>query len=1102
MKHQRFIPPLLTCLFALFPLVVQAQHLTGYDYWFDGDLSTLVSKSLSGYEAEVDADIPTQHLSDGLHTLYLRVRQSGGEYNYSAVTSSVFFKHNVSEGNQIEYWFDDRYDDRVSMSLPQSATEELTEINFDMRDDTKFPMGLHQLNLRVSTEGKSLSSIFSAWVLKITSGDADLIEYWVDGDFASRKSVSGHLSVSGENDYVFVDPFDLTGIPAGMHKVYYRVASSNGSTKSAVSMATVVVGCGDTSTLEYWIDDDREYVGTISGHEASAGDKGFIFNHTLDLSDVSAGVHRLHYRGINSNGISQTAISTTPIMVKSKYNVSSADAKVTQYSLSVDNEEPVMVKLGNPGNDITFERDFDVHDLTPGTHTVKAKFWNSLGAGVGEEAQFTMTVPETPVINLTATEKDGIVLLLYDIPANQQNYRLLRKDTNGAKATVFRDDVFRGWEVNDWFNDAPPAGSYTYYVESVSYDDEGNRHLLTSNEVNINVEQAQDELKNCGYVTGYIVPTYGAALYHDIFYSDGVRTRTYDKFFQRQMIPAGTNLTISVEGNNYEKFETATITIKPGENHVKLKDLSNLAEMESKPNNYSNDLEFCSDLDWVGSNYQFAVKNVTRNTWSGYVRLRIITKEKALKEKENEEEGGDTTNPSEEEDYDEITPGLRAEDNYVYVYSDEIKKLKSGESVIVSLSLDNVFAPDKKEWYYIYFESVGKWNSDPEGAEKVKLIGVDYDYSITENPMLKMINKKDLTLAVTKQLMQDAEYGANIILACCSKLDQLNGLVGNMGDVGWKEIFDKLGEKKPLDLMKLNQYVDEAIETESAAEFKEDLMIQAILFDIFGYNCLDFANKFREDIANDIFKYSKGVDDYLSKAMKVLKYIRDYRAWERMDDYERFFYCADAILDAADRYTDTPICSMLKVYTKIGRSLIQKALEYGETYYDNYAASFLKENAPSKNDKPKMDYNRHVDYKIMVRANYWMDFLGYEYFNFEKNGTSPIREVVVKAHNIPTSPNTVATFFFDLVPVSDGVMLKQTGMDNENALDDQKPIDRMWMEIKWKNGRITKVPLRDDIDGVTFKGATLGQLTNLYTVYLQSGTTKFDNMADDIEIKE
>ena len=278
-------------------------------------------------------------------------------------------------------------------------------------------------------------------------------------------------------------------------------------------------------------------------------------------------------------------------------------------------------------------------------------------------------------------------------------------------------------------------------------------------------------------------------------------------------------------------------------------------------------------------------------------------------------------------------------------------------------------------------------------------------------------------------------------------------------------------------------------------------MMQNFLFYVFGYNSLDFANTFREKIANDIFKYSKGVEDYLGGAMEVLKCIKEYRNWESMDDYERYFYCADAILDITDRYTNTPLCKMFKTYIKVGKSLIQKALEYGATLYDNYAGSMLKDNAALPGEHK--DYNRNIDFKIMVRTNSKMNLFSDRYFNFEENGTSPIREVVVKAHNIPGRPGSIATFHFDPVPVSDGVMLKQMGScDDESMLDENRLIDRMWMEIKWKNGRTTKIPLRDDIDGVVFKQATVGQLTHLYTVYLQSETTTFDNMADDIEVKK
>lgn len=1011
---------LFTCLLCLLPVLIQAQSLTRYEYWFDDNFSGRVSKSISGTDALVKLSIDTDQLDNGIHKFSFRAKQS--DDMYSAITSSLFLKRPAAQNSVMEYWFDDKFDQRESMSISNTEDEQTFEL--DLRDNAKYPWGFHQLNMHITLEGGGESAVYSSPVLKLSAGKATQLEYWIDDDFAHVHTISGSLASDGQ-DYLFVND--------------------------------------------------------------------------LDLGDVSPGHHRLYCRTVSSSGKTASAVTMTPIIVKSRYNVNSADAKVTQYSLSVDNEAPVIAKLGSPDNDITFEQDFDVHDLTPGTHTLKAKFWNNFGACVGEESQFTVTVPETPTITLNATEAIGSVQLSFDVPRSVHRYALNRRDANGAKAVIYKcpENIAGGW----FYTDTPSAGSYTYFIQGSYRDASGTSHLVSSNEVAVNVAEVQAP-NGFGYITGIIWPKYGAANMHDIVYSDGWETTITDKYFERQQIPVGTTLTISVRGNSLEEFETATVTIKAGENHVSLKDLNNVA-FESKPNYNNHDLDFCSDLDWVGNNYQFSVKNVTRNTWSGYVRLRIITKDKALKEKlKAEEEGGDgeTTDPSIEEDYGEITPGLRAEDNYVYVYSTEIKNLQSGESTMVSLSLDDVFAPDKNDWYYIYFESVGKWNIDPKGSEKVKLIGIDHDYSVTENPVLRQISKKDLKLAVAKELMQDAEYGANIILACCSKLNQLNGIIGNMGDVGWVELSKKYKEKYPIDLNDLNQYIDEAIETESAAKFKEDLMMQAFLFDVFGYNALEFANTFREKVANDIFKYSKGVDEYLGGAMKVLKYIRDYRTWEKMDDYEQYFYCADAILDAADRYTNTPICEMLKVYTKIGKSLIQKALEYGATLYDNYAGSMLKDNAASPSDRK--DYNRNIDFKIMVRTNSMMNFFHDIYFNFEENGTSPIRDVVVKAHNIPGRPEAIATFYFDLVPVSDGVMLKQTSTHDESLLDDQKPIDRMWMEIKWKNGRMTKVPLRDDIDGVVFNQATLGQQTHLYTVYLQSETTTFDNMADEIEIKE
>ncbi len=79
-------------------------------------------------------------------------------------------------------------------------------------------------------------------------------------------------------------------------------------------------------------------------------------------------------------------------------------------------------------------------------------------------------------------------------------------------------------------------------------------------------------------------------------------------------------------------------------------------------------------------------------------------------------------------------------------------------------------------------------------------------------------------------------------------------------------------------------------------------------------------------------------------------------------------------------------------------------------------------------------------------------------------------------------------------------MLKQTSLLGYDNLEEDYPIDHMWMEIKWKNGRITKIPLREDIDGVEFGSSPHNGTAKLYTVYLRSETTTFENMADELEI--
>ena len=1002
---RKIIISFVACLLCLLPSLSQAQSLFLYEYWFDDDFGSRVVKSMSGSDTEVSINANTALLDNGVHKFSFRAMRSDGKY--SAITSSLFLKRTAAQSSQMEYWFDDNFDQRDI--VPISDTEEEQALRLNLQNNTKYPIGFHKLNIRVTLAGGSESAVYSTGVLKLAAGRA--------------------------------------------------------------------------TQLECWIDDDRTNIIPLEGKET---DDGFIFINDLNLGAVSPGHHRLYCRAVSNSGRTVSAITSVPIIVKSKYNLGTASAQVTHYSISVDNETPIIRSVENPSYDITTHYDLDVHDLTTGTHTLTTKFWNSRGAGVSETSQFTVAASEAPAIAFNATEKDGIVLLTYSIPANQLRYRVVRRDSNGTIATLYKQDVYRGSEENGWYSDAPPAGSYTYYVIS----DYGDNQTLSSNEVNIHVAQAQDELNNCGYITGIIYPKHGASPVLTVLYSDGVETVTDNKCFERRLIPVGTKLTITVSGHSNDAFEAQTVTVKTGENFVAIKALP--SEEETKPNTNYHDLYFSSDLEWIGDTYQFMVRNATRKTWVGKVRLKIISRDRydALKEESDEV---DIPDPTTQVGAGSVAPlTMRGEDNYIYAESEEIVLGYDG-SGLVSISLNNIFPPDKKDWYYIFVESDGRWDSDGPGTNKVKPVGIDYDYNVTKNPILRLVDKSALAKAQDKVLMQDAEHAANV--------NQFNGYLGDIEEFG-KVLEERSKKVDAIGPERMNNYIEQALETEDVAEFLNDGIVQAYINSIVASNISSLVQKFRDDIANDIFKGSKVVSEYLGDALKYLKYIRKYKSWEQEDDYDKFFDLAEGFLDYIDKYPQSPFVSVMKTYVKVTRSFVNKAREYGDTYYSYYAASYLLENIPSEQDKDRFEYNRHIDFKIKVRTNRLF------FFDFDMYGTAPIRDVIVKVHNRPSDPDAVATIYFDLVPVWDGVMLKQRYFDNGSSasgqgyLEEGYPIDRMWMEIKWQNGRMTKIPLRDDIDGVEFESSSIIQNTKQWTVYLQSGTTKFANMADILEVKK
>ena len=386
------------------------------EYWVDDKFPSQASQrgyvtASSSNGKEFSFENKTFNLSgvaSGPHRVYYRAVSSSGTTGSAVGMASVFVGGGTP--SMIEYWFDDDATKSATVPLPASALQDTVDVALVMSDAEKFPLGFHQLNMRMVTDSREQSPLYTARVLKTSSGKADRIEYWVDdwvnsdGERSKVRTVTGHVASSDDNSYIFTDPFDLSDVSAGLHCLYYRAASSKGLTNSAVSMMPVLVGGGSISKLEYWFDGENS--SDVRVLSANTGSDGVTyFNQTINLDDLSSGVHRLFYRGVNDEGESRTAVSMTPVLVKSMFKTT-GDAVLSTFIIKVDN---TTVELGplNGEDEQLFTYTLDATELPLGNHTLTASFWNSYGIGITEQIPFL--VVERPAYIKGDVNGDGDV---------------------------------------------------------------------------------------------------------------------------------------------------------------------------------------------------------------------------------------------------------------------------------------------------------------------------------------------------------------------------------------------------------------------------------------------------------------------------------------------------------------------------------------------------------------------------------------------------------------------------------------------------------------------------------------------------------------------
>ncbi|MBR1547130.1 MAG: hypothetical protein IJ637_00170 [Prevotella sp.] len=421
MNKSHLYPKLLGAL--LWLLCAQGVHAqAGLEYWFDS-YTNPQRISMPAAAGHMTGNINANHLSQGLHTIYMRAVNGR---DYSPVTSSTFIKFATGEGNTLEYWFDSDTEHIATMSIDVKDGESQV-LELDLSDVERFPLGVHQLNMRVATDGGRYSAVYSDFVVRLQAGTGESeLEYWFDDSYENH-SVVAVSTEQNEVQKLELDMSDVARFPYGVHQLNMRIAQL-GSRYSPIYTANVLrlqAGAGE-SVLEYWFDDDIEHRAT----KAVSAEGGQVQTLELDLSDDSSfpyGLHRLNMR-IAVGGTRFSPVYTSVVMRHRQ-----GPRNYLTYWLDDDyaNRQRVWTSTGN-GHQFVFSSRLDFSRVAEGMHRLKMRIaTNETDDGV---------VYEYPVLVVRRYQKSDNVVVKSDATWMNDN-SVKAKDLANPKSLLTKQYV-------------------------------------------------------------------------------------------------------------------------------------------------------------------------------------------------------------------------------------------------------------------------------------------------------------------------------------------------------------------------------------------------------------------------------------------------------------------------------------------------------------------------------------------------------------------------------------------------------------------------------------------------------------------------------------
>ena len=247
-------------LFCCMIPIIQAQNkIKQYEYWLDADYASRQTVPITpAQDLDLNTSIQLNGLKTGYHALNFRFLDTNNAYSAISTHYIEAFSANPQVSGY-EYWFDDTFSYKTSVSITPSFAFNLTNLNVSSVSD-----GLHLLAIRFSDVAGKWSTVQYGKVFKsggnITEANSiSGYRYWLDSNFGSNMYKDMNVTSPGLN---FNETVDLTAFPkGGSHVLSFQFKDKMGLWSTIQSTNLTNTGGGTVSFnvmsgYRYWMEND------------------------------------------------------------------------------------------------------------------------------------------------------------------------------------------------------------------------------------------------------------------------------------------------------------------------------------------------------------------------------------------------------------------------------------------------------------------------------------------------------------------------------------------------------------------------------------------------------------------------------------------------------------------------------------------------------------------------------------------------------------------------------------------------------------------------------------------------------------------------------